>query len=46
MNEVTRQHLAKCLPGFSRFPVWNDPNGLLGLSGRGVGRCIRLLSGS
>lgn len=24
-NQLTWQHLSQCLPGFSRFPVWSDP---------------------
>jgi hypothetical protein len=35
MNEVTRQHLAKCLPGFSRFPVWNEPERFARVIGQG-----------
>jgi hypothetical protein len=34
-NEVTRQHLAKCLPGFARFPVWNDPERFARVIGQG-----------
>lgn len=34
-NEVTRQHLAQCLPGFSRFPVWNNPQRFAQVIGQG-----------
>ncbi len=34
-NEVTRQHLAVCLPGFSRFPVWNERERFARVIGQG-----------
>jgi hypothetical protein len=34
-NEVTRKHLAQCLPSFSRFPVWNDPQRFAQVIGQG-----------
>lgn len=34
-NQLTWQHLSQCLPGFSRFPVWSDPERFERIIGRG-----------
>ena len=34
-NQSTWEYLSKCLPGFSRFPVWNDPQRFAQVIGQG-----------
>lgn len=34
-NRLTWQHLSQSLPGFSRFPVWNDPERFERIIGQG-----------